>query len=42
MSLYKKLENISMLRTVPLDRLIFILGTKFPRLLLRMELKLGL
>ena len=42
MSLEKKLENISMLRTVTLDRLLFILGIRFPRLLLRMELELGL
>ena len=41
MSLEKK-ENISMLRTVSLDRLLFILGIRFPRLLLRMELKLGI
>ena len=42
MSLENKLENISMLRTVPLDRLLFILVIRFSRLLLRMELNLGL
>ena len=42
MSLENKLENISMLRTVPLDHLIFILGTSFPKLLLQMYLKLSL
>ena len=41
MSLEKK-ENISILRTVSLDRLLFILGIIFPRLLLIMELKLGI
>ena len=41
MSLEKK-ENISMLRTFSLDRLLFILRIRFPRLLLRMELKIGI
>ena len=42
MSLENKLENISMLRRVTLNYLLFILGTIFPRLLLIMELKLCL
>ena len=41
-SLEKKLENISMLRTVTLDRLLFILGIRFPTLILRIQLKLGI
>ena len=42
MSFEKKLGNIYMLRTVPLDRLIFILVIRFSSLLFRMELKLGI
>ena len=36
MSLEKMLGNVLMLRTVPLDLLLFSLGTRFPRLLLIM------
>ena len=42
MLLENNLVNISTLSTVPLHCLLFILGIRFPRLLLIMELKLGL
>ena len=42
MPLEKKLENISILRTVPLYRLLFILGMRFLRLIFRMDFNISL